>query len=98
MRFVHLALIVSDILDKLREVAGWKILSGDDHDRQTGRQTDGREVLGWMVFEIRILRGRRPVGAHVSYHDGVTIRHRAPHALWGWCRLPRHRSRSRSTD
>src|SRR5438477_13102640 len=83
MRFVHLALIVSDILDKLREVSGWKVRSGDDHDRQSGRQTDWREILGWMVFEIRILRGRRPVGAHVSYHNGVIIGHGAGYTRCG---------------
>ena len=36
-------------------------------------QADRLEVLGRVVFEIGIERGRGAVRAHVAHHDGVAV-------------------------
>ena len=60
--------------DELLEVGGREILARHDQDRRAGRQADRLEVLGRVVFEVGIERGRRAVRAHVPHHDRVAVR------------------------
>src|SRR4030095_584836 len=85
MCLVHLVLIALNVVDKLLEVVGRKILLGNNHDWQTGRHTDGREILGWIVLEVGILRRRGAVLPHVAYNESVPASHGLRHALGGGC-------------
>src|SRR5262249_56263788 len=85
MCLVHLVLIVLNVVDKLPEVVGRKILFGNNHHRQTGRHSDGCEILGRIVLEVGILRGRRAVRSQVAHDEGVTVSHGLRHAPGGGC-------------
>jgi hypothetical protein len=85
MCLVHLVLIVLNVVDKLLEVVGRKILLGNNHDWQTGRHSYGREILGWIALEVGILRRRGAVRSQVAHNESVTVSHGLRHAPGGGC-------------
>ena len=59
--------------DELLQIGGREVLACHDQDRGSRHQADRLEVLGRIVFEIGIERGRGAVRAHVPHHDRVAV-------------------------
>src|SRR5262245_15773615 len=85
MCLVHLVLIALNVVDKLLEVVGRKILLGNNHDWQAGRHTYGREIFGWIVLEVGILRRRGAVRSQIAHNESVTVSNGFRHAPGGGC-------------
>jgi hypothetical protein len=73
VRFNYPVLVLFYIVDELLKIVGRKSLLGDDHDRRGSHQSNGRKILGRIIFQVGILRGRCTMGSHLTHHDGVAI-------------------------
>ena len=74
MGHVHLVAVGLHVVEEALQVVGREVLLGHDDDRRSGGKADGREVLGRIVFQVRVEGGRGAVGAHMAHHDGVAVR------------------------
>ena len=73
MRFNDLVLVPSYVVDELSKIVGRKSLLGYNHDRRGGHQSNGRKILGRIIFQVGVLSGRGTMGSHLTHHDGVAI-------------------------
>jgi hypothetical protein len=74
MSHVHLLAIRLHIVEEPFQVVRRKVLSRDDDDRGAGGQPDRRKILRGVVLDVGIERRGRTMRAHMTHHDGVTVR------------------------
>src|SRR5436853_433053 len=74
---IELARIGFGIGDEFLEIVGGEVLADDEQFGKFGGQSDWREILLWIVAEIRIERRRQRIGAEVPGQDRVSVSRRA---------------------